>query len=111
MLDTNPNAAHHLIASQIRTIYLMITKHPQNGSSKGISTLLLAAGPKGKFMKTQFGQLWRSSICQLFLFLFTARKILQFVSRTQQAIVETAYAEAICRQIRRANDSEKNGKV
>ena len=32
MFDANPTAAHHLIASSIRTIYLMITKHPQNKS-------------------------------------------------------------------------------
>ena len=50
--------AHHL--SRIRRIYQMITKHPQNGSSKGISTLKLAAGPQGKLMKTQFGQRWRN---------------------------------------------------
>ena len=42
MLNANPTAAHHLMASLIRTIYQMITKHPQNGRSEGISTLLLA---------------------------------------------------------------------
>ena len=47
----------------------MIKKHPQNGSSKGISIFLPAAGPQGKLMKTQFGQQWRSNIYQLFLFL------------------------------------------
>ena len=43
MLDANPTAAHHLIASLIWTIRRMIKKHPQtrNGSSNGISTLLL----------------------------------------------------------------------
>ena len=63
MLNPNPTAAHHLIASLIRTIYQMITKHPQNDSSKGISTLLLAAcpgGPQGKLMKRQFGQRWNN---------------------------------------------------
>ena len=43
MLDANPPVAYHL--SQIWRIYLMITKHPQNGSSKSIFTLKLAAGP------------------------------------------------------------------
>ena len=47
-------------------------KYPQNGSLKGVSTLLLAAGPKGKLMETQFGQQWMSSIYRLFLFLSTA---------------------------------------
>ena len=67
MLDANPPVAHHL--RWIWRIYWMITKYPQNGSSKGISTLKLAAGQQGKLMKTQFGQLWRSNIHQLFLFL------------------------------------------
>ena len=31
-LNENPTAAHHLITSLIRTIYPIITKHPQNGS-------------------------------------------------------------------------------
>ena len=31
----------------------------------------LAAGPQGKLIKTQLGQLWRSNICQLSLFLST----------------------------------------
>ena len=35
-----------------------------------ISTLLLASGLQGKLVKTKFGQLWRSSIYQQFLFLF-----------------------------------------
>ena len=56
MLSTNPTSAHHLMASLILVIYQMITKHPQNGSLKGISTLLLAAGQQGKFMKTQLKQ-------------------------------------------------------
>ena len=33
----------------------MITKHPRNGSLKGISILKLASGLQGKLMKTQFG--------------------------------------------------------
>jgi len=66
------DAAHHL--SLIRRIYRKITKHTQNGSSKGISTLKLAAGQQGKLMKTQFGQRWRSNIYQLFLFLSIAWK-------------------------------------
>ena len=36
-----PTVAHHLMASLFQTIHRMIMKHPQNGSSKGISTLLL----------------------------------------------------------------------
>ena len=38
MLDANPPAAaaHHL--NRILRIYQMITKHPQNGSAKGISS-------------------------------------------------------------------------
>ena len=67
----------------------MITKHPQNGSSKGISTLKLAAGPQEKLMKTQFAQRRRSDIFELFLSIawnfFTIR------GRTRQGIVETAY--------------------
>ena len=64
----------------IQTIHLqfhqMILKHPQNGSLKGISTLLLASGPQGKLMKTQVSvcQLWRSSIYQMSLFLSTTLK-------------------------------------
>ena len=73
-LDANPTAEQHLIVSPIRTIYWKITNHPQNGTSKGIFTLLLVPGPQGKLMKTQFGQRRRSSIYQLFLFLFTAWK-------------------------------------
>ena len=45
--------AHHL--SRIRTFYRMIKKHPQNGSSKGIPTFLLASGL----------QWWRSIILKL----------------------------------------------
>ena len=89
MLNVNPTAAHHLVVSLmvILTIYLMITKYPQNGISKGISTLLLVTGQQGKLLKMQFGQRWRSSINQL-LFLFTAW--LQFCGQTLQEIVETA---------------------
>ena len=50
------------IFSRIRTICRMIIKHPQNGSSKGISTLKLAARPPEKLMKTQFVQRRRSNI-------------------------------------------------
>ena len=59
----------------------MIMKHPQNGSLKSITTLLLAGSGcwsaltlQGKFMKMQFGQLLRSSISsyQLSLLLSTA---------------------------------------
>ena len=50
----------------------MILKHPLNGSLQDISTLLLAAGPQRKLMKTLFCQLWRSSIYQLFLLLSAA---------------------------------------
>ena len=62
----NPPVAHHL--SQIRRFYLMIKKHPQNGSSKGMSFFLLAAGPQGRLMKTQFWRRWRSNNYQMFLF-------------------------------------------
>ena len=68
-------AAHRLNASWIQTIYQIIMKHWQNGSSKGTSTLKLTASPQGKLMKTQFGQLWRSSICQLFPYLSIAWKV------------------------------------
>ena len=64
-LNDNPTATHHLMANLIQTTRLMIMKHPQNGSSKGISTLLLVAGPEGNLMKTQFGQRWRRSIHDL----------------------------------------------
>ena len=66
----------HIISSPrlIRTIHRMILKHPQNRISEDISTLLLAAGLQGKLTKRPFGQLWRSSIYQLFLFLSTASK-------------------------------------
>ena len=46
MLYANAPVAHHL--SWILRIYLMITKHPQNEISKGISTLKLAAGHSGR---------------------------------------------------------------
>ena len=49
MLDADAPAAHH--PSRIWKNYRKITKHPQNGSSKGISTLKMAAGqdsPGGK---------------------------------------------------------------
>ena len=90
MLDTNSTVAHHLIASLIRTIYLMITKHPQNGSLKSLSTLLLAAGQQRKLMKTQFGQQWRV-FTNFFCSCSQHGKFLQFCSRTQQGkgIVET----------------------
>ena len=60
MLNVNPTAAHHLVASLmvILTIYLMTTKYPQNGSSKGISTLLLVTGQQlrwsGKRSRAKF---------------------------------------------------------
>ena len=68
--------AHHLIASLIQMIHMTL-KHPQNGSLKGISTLLLATCQQGKLMSTQSGHLWRISIYQLFLlvFLSTAWKV------------------------------------
>ena len=50
-LNKNPSAAHQLIASGILTIYRMITKHPQNGSSKGnVGHIYFEAGswPAGK---------------------------------------------------------------
>ena len=53
MLDANPTAAHHFTASPLQRIHWMITKHPQNGSLKGISTLMLAAGQQTKLMKVQ----------------------------------------------------------
>ena len=40
MLDRNPNVAHHLIVSLIRTIHLMILKHPQNGMQHASEALL-----------------------------------------------------------------------
>ena len=54
--NASPTAANHLIASPIRTIHRMITKHPQNGISNFMFTLLPPAG-QGKLMKTQIG--WR----------------------------------------------------
>ena len=68
MLNEIPLAAHHLIASMIQMIHLMVLKNQQNGSSKGISTLLLVAGLQGNLMKTQF---WQLCNYQLFLFLST----------------------------------------
>ena len=64
-----------LMASLIRTMHQMIMNYPRNESLKGISTLLLAAGPQGKCMKTPLLVRWRSSIYQLFLFLFTTWKV------------------------------------
>ena len=90
MLNANPTAAHHLIASLILTIYRVITKYSQNGSSKVISTLKLAGAPQGKRKKTQFGQRRRSSIYQLFLLLPPHGVFLRFCGRTRQGIVETA---------------------
>ena len=83
MLNTNPPAAPHVIASLIQKIYLMLTKHPQNGSAKGISMLQLATGQQGKLMKTQFWQQWKSSIYQLFLFLSTAWKFFTILLQNQ----------------------------
>ena len=68
----------------------MIKKHPQNGSSKGISIFLLAAGPQGRLMKTQFGRLWRSNIYQLFLFLSIAWNFFTILLPNPTGIVETA---------------------
>ena len=59
-LNKKNTAAHHLTASLIWTIHQIDI----------ISTLLLASGLQGKLVKTKFGQLWRSSIYQQFLFLF-----------------------------------------
>ena len=114
MLDANPIVAHHLIASRIQGIYRMIMKHPQNGSSKGISTLLLAAGPQGKLMTTEFGQRWRSSIYQLFLFLCTAWKSFKLTSRRPNPTRNcwNCRSEAIMnRRNRRADDKGEIGLV
>ena len=99
--------AHHL--SRIRRIYQMITKHPQNGSSKGISTLKLAAGPQGKLMKTQFGQRWRSNIYQIFLFLSIAWKFFTIRRPNLTGNCWNCRYEAMYRQNRRADDSGENG--
>ena len=40
MLHRNPNVAHHLIVSLIRTIHLMILKHQQNGIQHASEALL-----------------------------------------------------------------------
>ena len=55
MLNVNPSAAHHLMASLIWTIYL---KHPQNGSYKGISTLLLGSAGLWPAGKTNEDTVW-----------------------------------------------------
>ena len=85
----------------------MITKHPQNGSSKSISTLKLAVGQQGKLMKMQLGQLWRSNIDQLFLFLSIAWNFLQFGSRTRQGIVEAVYTRLFTGKICEPTKVEK----
>ena len=46
---------HHLMFSLTWTSHQMILKHPQNGSSKGILTLLWTHHQQGKLMKTLFG--------------------------------------------------------
>ena len=75
-LNKNSTSAHHhLIASLLQTIHWMILKHPQNGSSNDISTLLLADGSQGKLMKTQFDQLWRSTVLPIVPVPPTKRKI------------------------------------
>ena len=63
------DASHHLlvIANLVQTSHQMVMKHPQNDSSKGLSTLLLAVGP------LQWEML----------------NVLQFSSRTLQRIVYT----------------------
>ena len=53
-LNEIPFAAHHLIAILIQTIHKMILKNLQNGSSKGISTLLLVADADLAAMEEQF---------------------------------------------------------
>ena len=91
MLNANPTAAHHLMASDaslIQTMYLMITKYPQNGSLKSISTFAAGADQQRKPKKTQFGQQWRSSIYLMFLFLSTTWNFLQFCSKTGQGYVQ-----------------------
>ena len=73
-LSENPKVAHHLIASLIQTIHLIILKYPHDGSSKGIFILLACTRQLGKLMKTQFRQLWKSSFYQTFQSLFTTWK-------------------------------------
>ena len=95
MLYANAPVAHHL--SWILRIYLMITKHPQNEISKGISTLKLAAGHSGRDSARE--NLWRHSSGSSEGAIFTNCSVpvhhmdifLQFFCQTQQGIVETAY--------------------
>ena len=50
-LNEYPTVAHDdLVASLIQTMHQMILKHPLYGSSKRISTLLLAASQQGKLI-------------------------------------------------------------
>ena len=111
MLNANHTVAHHLTASLIQTIYQTITKHPQNDSSKGISTLKLAAGSQGILMKTQVRQQWRSSIYRLFLFLSTTWKSFTILRQNPTVDMELfklpirGYVQANWR----ADDSGENG--
>ena len=103
------SAAHHLIASRIRRVHRMITKYPQYGSLKGISTLLVAADPQGKFMTTQFWQRWRCSTYQLFLFLSTTRTWFTTLLPSPTGYYWNCWFEAMCGQNWRADDSGENG--
>ena len=66
-LNENPTVAHRLIARWILTIQRMIFKHPQNGRSKGMFTLLRADGQQGKLAKVKSAQRWKSTIYLMFL--------------------------------------------
>ena len=61
----NSTAAHHLIASLIRTPDDL--KTPQNESLKGIFTLVIPNGQQRTFMNMKFWEQWKSNICQLIL--------------------------------------------
>ena len=103
LLNANPTAAHHLMASLIRTIYRMIMKHPQNGRSKGTSILQLPrspcghvpagpSGPQRKLMNMQFGQQWvTNSLTVPVPVQCPAHKtVLHICGWARQEIVETA---------------------
>ena len=65
-------------------------KHQQNGSSKGISTLNLAAGQQGKLMTMHLGSGGGAVFTNCSCSSPSYGNILQFGGRTPQGIVETA---------------------
>ena len=89
MLNVNFTAAYYLIISLIWTIYVMILKHPQNGSSKdillsccpGLATRETYSGRGGGAIYTSCSCSWSSP--QL-------GKFVKYCSRTRQDTVETA---------------------